>query len=176
MCSITCAAKYRSTKICADDRQYNLEPAIHHNTKTMKFLELSRLTIEFQTIFAVEWDLSMHDGRKTTVIYSNLPGVSPFQIYSDNPKYEDDKALLMTALAETLTIATQEPTEEQGTPLVVLNLSVHIYNVLSRKGINTAEKLEVVSDFELMDINGLGLASVKQIRQKLKIWRNANKK
>ena len=143
----------------------------------MKFLQLSRLTIEFQTIFAVDWDLYLPDNRRTTVIYHNIPGVSPLQLYSDNPKYEEDIVQLMIALneAETLTIPTQESTDEQGTPLEFLHLSTYLYNPLKRKGINTAEKLEEISDIEIMDINGLGMAAVRQIRNKLNIWRTTKK-
>jgi hypothetical protein len=65
----------------------------------MKLLQLSRLTIDLNIIVAVEEDKDMVDGRKTTLIYHNLPNTGmPFQLYSDNPNYEKDKAKLMTAL------------------------------------------------------------------------------
>lgn len=67
----------------------------------MKILRLSKLTIDLNIIVAVEEDLEMADGRKTTVIYHNIPNSgTPFQLYSDNPDYAKDKAKLMTALVD----------------------------------------------------------------------------
>lgn len=142
----------------------------------MKFFHLSRLSIIPQTIVAVQWHLSLPDGRKTTVIYHNIPGVSPFQLYSDKPKYEEDILDLMNALADEVTLEAKDFDCEEGTPLEHLHLSPYIYSPLREKGIDTAEKLEAISDLEIMDINGLGTGSVRQIRNKLKIWRNVNEK
>lgn len=64
----------------------------------MKILKLSKLMIDLNVIAAVE-DLVMGDGRLTTVIHQNT-GAGAFQLYSDNPKYEEDKAKLMTALVD----------------------------------------------------------------------------
>lgn len=133
----------------------------------MKFLQLSRLTIEFQTIVAVQWDLSLPDGRKTTVIYHNIPGVSPFQLYSDKPKYDEDKCLLMTALNEASTIPTQESTEEEGTPLHILNLSVRVYHCCKRAGINFVEELAALTEQELLQIKSIGDLAVQEIQKKL---------
>lgn len=64
----------------------------------MKILRLSKLTIDLKIIVAVEEDLMMGDGRLTTVIH-HTNGL-PFQLYSDNPNYKNDKAKLMTALVD----------------------------------------------------------------------------
>lgn len=141
----------------------------------MKFLYLSRLTIKFHAIVAVEWDLSMADGCKTTVIHHNISGLPAFQLYSDDSKYEEDKARLMSALNRKAAFPTQVPVCEKGTELEFLHLSVRAINLCHRAEIDTAENLETVSDRELLEINGMGMTTVNEIREKLDIWRNANK-
>lgn len=64
----------------------------------MKMLQLSKLTIDQDKILAVEEDLEMADGHKTTVIHINIPNVAPFQLYSSSPSYERDKAKLIAAI------------------------------------------------------------------------------
>lgn len=64
----------------------------------MKLLHLSKIKIDVQKIAAIEPDLLMADGRRTTVIY--IPGLSVFQLYSDDPNYEEDKAKLLAAFNE----------------------------------------------------------------------------
>jgi hypothetical protein len=67
----------------------------------MKILHLSKLIIDINIIVAIEEDLDMSDGRKTTVIHHNLPNTEmPFQLYSDNLDYEKDKVKLITALVD----------------------------------------------------------------------------
>lgn len=141
----------------------------------MKFLYLSQLTIKVHTIVAVEWDLPMADGCKTTVVHHNISGLPAFQLYSDDSKYEEDKVQLISALNGKATFSDQVPVREKRTELRFLYLSVRAINLCHRAEIDTAENLEIVSDRELLEINGMGMTTVNEIREKLDIWRNANK-
>lgn len=48
-----------------------------------------------------------------------------------------------------------------------LNLSVRVFNVLKRAGIDTVEKLDTLSDMELQSIRNLGKRSFDEIKDKL---------
>lgn len=141
----------------------------------MKFLYLSRLTIKFHAIVAVEWDLLMVDGCKTTVIHHNIPGLPVFQLYSGDSKYEEDKVQLISALNEKATIPTRVCAQEKGTSLEVLNLSARIYNSCYRAEINYVEELDALNDRELLRIKGLNTISIKEIKEKLEVWHTTGK-
>jgi predicted RecB family nuclease len=55
-----------------------------------------------------------------------------------------------------------------------LDLSIRSFNCLRRAGIITIEKLQQVSEEDLMKIRNLGKKSRKEIRQKLEVWEMNN--
>lgn len=48
-----------------------------------------------------------------------------------------------------------------------LGFSLRIYNRLKRNGYDTAEQIQVASDDELLNIQGFGIGSLKEVREKL---------
>lgn len=67
----------------------------------MRFLHLSQITIDLQTVFAVEWDRFLDDCcTRITIIKPNIPGLAAVQLYSSLPNYEGDKIQLMMALSK----------------------------------------------------------------------------
>ena len=48
-----------------------------------------------------------------------------------------------------------------------LNLSVRTYNCLKRKGIDTVEQLQSMSDDELMSIRSFGISHLREVHEKL---------
>ena len=56
---------------------------------------------------------------------------------------------------------------QAGTPIEDLNLPVRSYNSLRREGVATVGGLTALSEQDLLAIDGLGPASVKEIRQRL---------
>jgi DNA polymerase/3'-5' exonuclease PolX len=58
----------------------------------------------------------------------------------------------------------------------VLELSVRVYNVLRRAGINTVEQLEEKTDHDLRKIRNLSHKGVDEIRRKLEIWKKGGVK
>jgi len=71
-----------------------------------------------------------------------------------------------TAPAAAPAAADQAP--DQGkTPIEELNLPVRSYNSLRREGVHTVGSLAALSEQDLLAIDGLGPASVKEIRQRL---------
>jgi hypothetical protein len=142
----------------------------------MKFLQLCQITVDLENIFAVEWDRLAEDGlTRTTLIKPKIPGLAAVQLYSSFSNYEEDKVQLMMALNKQSNFSTQVDvfTEEQETPLKFLHLSVRIINICHRAGIYSAEKLAKFKDHELLEINSIGMQAVKEIREKLDIWRNS---
>jgi carbon monoxide dehydrogenase subunit G len=70
------------------------------------------------------------------------------------------------------TAAASSPGEDQApdqaaVPIEDLNLPVRSYNSLRRKGVATVGSLTALSEQDLLAIDGLGPASVKEIRQRL---------
>ena len=48
-----------------------------------------------------------------------------------------------------------------------LNLTVRTYNCLRRKGIDTVEQLQAMTDDELMNIRNFGIGCLKEVHSKL---------
>jgi DNA-directed RNA polymerase alpha subunit len=71
------------------------------------------------------------------------------------------------------TLTTQVFAQEQETPLVALNLSVRTRNTCKRAGINFVEELVALTDDEIVQIKSIGCQTLKEIREKLDIWRNS---
>ncbi len=66
------------------------------------------------------------------------------------------------------TAAAGSPGADQAkTPIEELNLPVRSYNSLRREGVHTVGSLTALSEQDLLAIDGLGPASVKEIRQRL---------
>ena len=66
------------------------------------------------------------------------------------------------------TAADSSPGAEQAkTPIEELNLPVRSYNSLRREGVHTVGSLAALSEQDLLAIDGLGPASVKEIRSRL---------
>jgi carbon monoxide dehydrogenase subunit G len=73
---------------------------------------------------------------------------------------------------QSATAAASSPGEDQApdqaaVPIEDLNLPVRSYNSLRRKGVATVGSLTALSEQDLLAIDGLGPASVKEIRQRL---------
>ena len=147
----------------------------------MKFLHLSQLSMDSEAIVAVRWDLLMTNGCRTTVIYHDIPRLSVVQLYSDNPKYEEDKAKLMTALSDE-----QKPilSENQfgaiesdkakniATDLTELRLGTRLYHDCLRAGFDSVEKLEAASDIEIRKTKNFGQIKLDQIRESIRHYRS----
>jgi len=63
--------------------------------------------------------------------------------------------------------ADQAPADQAKVPIEELNLPVRSYNSLRREGVATVGSLTALSEQDLLAIDGLGPASVKEIRQRL---------
>jgi carbon monoxide dehydrogenase subunit G len=63
--------------------------------------------------------------------------------------------------------ADQAPEDQAKVPIEELNLPVRSYNSLRREGVATVGSLTALSEQDLLAIDGLGPASVKEIRQRL---------
>jgi carbon monoxide dehydrogenase subunit G len=63
--------------------------------------------------------------------------------------------------------ADQAPDDQAKVPIEELNLPVRSYNSLRREGVATVGSLTALSEQDLLAIDGLGPASVKEIRQRL---------
>jgi len=63
--------------------------------------------------------------------------------------------------------ADQAPEDQAKMPIEELNLPVRSYNSLRREGVATVGSLTALSEQDLLAIDGLGPASVKEIRQRL---------
>ncbi len=61
-------------------------------------------------------------------------------------------------------------TDEQGTPLEVLELSTRTYNSLRRGGFRTVEELLRAKDHELMAAPNFGQKSLAEIKERLQTW------
>jgi carbon monoxide dehydrogenase subunit G len=69
---------------------------------------------------------------------------------------------------QSATAAASSPGADQAkTPIEELNLPVRSYNSLRREGVHTVGSLTALSEQDLLAIDGLGPASVKEIRQRL---------
>jgi uncharacterized protein len=63
--------------------------------------------------------------------------------------------------------AADQAPDQAKTPIEELNLPVRSYNSLRREGVHTVGSLAALSEQDLLAIDGLGPASVKEIRQRL---------
>jgi hypothetical protein len=80
---------------------------------------------------------------------------------------------IVTFVDSKTTLPTQVSTEEQVTPLTVLNLPVRVRNTCKRAGIISVEELAALSDEEILQIKTAGFYALKEIRKSLDIWRNS---
>ena len=71
------------------------------------------------------------------------------------------------SLGEDLALEDQAPEDQDKVPIEDLNLPVRSYNSLRREGVATVGSLTALSEQDLLAIDGLGPASVKEIRSRL---------
>ena len=57
-----------------------------------------------------------------------------------------------------------------------LELSVRVYNVLKRAGINTVEQLEKMTDKDLLKIRNLSHKGTNEVLDKLRTWKERGAK
>ena len=61
-----------------------------------------------------------------------------------------------------------------GTPLAALDLTVRSHNILARDGVYSIEQLDELSDIDLLKMPNMGKKGMREIKEALQSWKDAN--
>ncbi|MCR5639440.1 MAG: hypothetical protein K6F97_11480, partial [Lachnospiraceae bacterium] len=98
------------------------------------------------------------------------------EIYLDKSEANVSKNAFMFVLGDFLKYISKHANDKEGekgknTPVEALGLSVRTFNCLKRRGINTVEQLEQMSNSDLFGIRNLSLKGIDEIKEVLRRYR-----